>query len=219
MQIALMLIFVVIWLLIFWLASIALEATGMERTKARFQCLSAITGTGFTTREAESIVEHPKRRRIATWLIFIGNVGIIAFIILLILGIRAGLTAPSPLQISIIAIVVIAIALFIKFRIIDKLTNAIVRLMRKGRPESYLLTEEILHQTGHYGVARIALSEKAKITGLMLKDTGFEEHGIMILAIERKDTALPLPKTEERLLAGDYLLCYGRVAEIISLTR
>ena len=219
MQIAVMLIFVVIWLFIFWLGSIALEATGIERTKARFQCLSAITGTGFTTREAESIVEHPKRRRIAAWLILIGHVGIIAFIILLILGLRVGLIAPSPLQISIIAIVVIAIALFVKFRIIDKLTNAIVRLMRKGSPAPYLLTEEILHQAGHYGVARIALGEKAKATGLTLKDTGFGEHGITILAIERKDTVLPSPEAEERLLAGDYLLCYGRVAEMISLTR
>jgi len=204
----------------FWLGSIALEATGMERTKARFQFLSAITGTGFTTREAESIVEHPKRRRIATWLMLVGHLGIIAFIILLILGLRAGLIAPSPLQISIIVIVVIAIALFVKFIVLDKLTNAIVRLMRKGSPESYLLTEEILHQAGHYGVARIALSEKTKTTGLRLKDTSFGEHGITILAIERgEDTALPFPEAEERLLAGDYLLCYGKVAEIISLTR
>ncbi len=65
MQIAVILIGAVVWLSIFWMGSIVLEATGMQRTKACFQVLSAITGTGFTTSEVESIVNHPKRRRIA----------------------------------------------------------------------------------------------------------------------------------------------------------
>src|SRR4030043_906617 len=102
MQIIGMLIFLFVWLLILWLGSIALEATGMERAKARFQALSALTGTGFTTREAESIVNHPRRRRIATWLIFLGSVGIITFILVMILYLRAGLNAPSPVLIVII---------------------------------------------------------------------------------------------------------------------
>ena len=94
MQILVLLVFLMVWLSILWLGSIALEATGMERTKARFQSLSAPTGTGFTTTEAESIVEYPKRRKIATYLIFLGNAGLISFIIPLLLYVRAGLTTP-----------------------------------------------------------------------------------------------------------------------------
>ncbi len=37
MQILVMLVFLAVWLLILWIGSIALEATGLERTKARFQ--------------------------------------------------------------------------------------------------------------------------------------------------------------------------------------
>jgi len=66
MQIVVILIAAVVWLLTFWLGSTALGATGMQRIKARFQALSSITGTGFTTRESESIVNHPKRRQITT---------------------------------------------------------------------------------------------------------------------------------------------------------
>ncbi|MDI6886556.1 MAG: hypothetical protein QMD22_09525, partial [archaeon] len=40
-------------------AAIALMMTGMDEKRARFQALSAFTGTGFTTREAESVVNHP----------------------------------------------------------------------------------------------------------------------------------------------------------------
>jgi len=70
MQFLVIFFFLAIWLLILWAGSVSLEATGMERDRARFQALSALTGTGFTTQEAESIVNHPKRRRIATCLIF-----------------------------------------------------------------------------------------------------------------------------------------------------
>ncbi len=44
--------------------AVALMITRMEEKKARFQSLSAFSGTGFTTREAESVVNHPQRRRI-----------------------------------------------------------------------------------------------------------------------------------------------------------
>ena len=70
MQPELMLVVLTIWLFILWFGSVALEATGMERARARFQAMSALTGTGFTTREAENIVGHPRRRLIIGWMMF-----------------------------------------------------------------------------------------------------------------------------------------------------
>ncbi len=58
-------------------ASVALRHTGLEETTARFQSLSAISGTGFTTKEAESVVNYPVRRRIVTLLMIIGNLGVV----------------------------------------------------------------------------------------------------------------------------------------------
>jgi hypothetical protein len=216
MQVITMIIFLAVWSLIFWLGSIFLEATGMNRSKARFQALSALSGTGFTTREAESVVNHPERRKIVAWLIFIGNAGIIAFILFMILYIKAGLEAPSRLHIGIILGCVLFFVLVVRF--VDKPTAAIVRLVSRRRAAPYLLTEELLHQAGEYGVARIGVSEKAKAAGFALKQAGLSERGIMILAIERGHDVLPFPKSEEAVVAGDYLLCYGKVAEIVSMT-
>ena len=42
-------------------AAIALMMTGLEKNKARFQALSAFTGTGFTTKEAEIVVKQQKK--------------------------------------------------------------------------------------------------------------------------------------------------------------
>lgn len=58
-------------------ASVALRHTGLEEATARFQALSAISGTGFTTKEAESVVNYPVRRRIVTMLMVIGNLGVV----------------------------------------------------------------------------------------------------------------------------------------------
>jgi TrkA-C domain len=60
-------------LLITRIATVALVFTGLSRDLARFQARSAFTGCGFTTREAEQIVQHPLRRRIVMFLMLLGN--------------------------------------------------------------------------------------------------------------------------------------------------
>ena len=218
MQIVFILVGIVVWLSVFWIGSIALEATGMPRTKARFQVLSAITGTGFTTSEAEAIVNHPRRRKIATWLIFIGNTGVLGFIIVLIIFARVGIRTPSPLQIGTVIAVILAIFLFIKLGALDGLTSIILRLTHKKRPTSFLMTEEILHQAGGYSVTRLAIGQKDVPATLTTKDTGLAERGIAILAIARGDTTLTFPKDNESLASGDCLLCYGKIAELAAAT-
>ena len=62
-------------------ASVALMMTGLEKNKARFQALSAFSGTGFTTKESESIINHPRRRQIIRYLMITGNAGIVTVIV------------------------------------------------------------------------------------------------------------------------------------------
>ena len=72
-------IFVILSLSVFVirLASVALRLTGLTNESARFQALSAFTGTGFTTREAETVVNYPVRRRVISLLMIIGNMGLV----------------------------------------------------------------------------------------------------------------------------------------------
>ena len=57
-------------------ASVILRHTGLPDHVARLQSISAMSGAGFTTTESELIVNHPIRRRVITWLMIIGNLGI-----------------------------------------------------------------------------------------------------------------------------------------------
>ena len=72
-------IFVILSLSVFVVrvASVALRFTGLTDNSARFQALSAFTGTGFTTSEAETVVNYPVRRRIIGILMIIGNMGFV----------------------------------------------------------------------------------------------------------------------------------------------
>ncbi|HUW03445.1 MAG TPA: hypothetical protein VMW08_13900, partial [Acidimicrobiales bacterium] len=79
-MLALILVFVTVIfsLLVTRVATVMLTLTGMSRESARFQARSAFSGTGFTTTESESVVNHPVRRRIILSLILLGNAGIVS---------------------------------------------------------------------------------------------------------------------------------------------
>jgi hypothetical protein len=59
------------------IAAVAMRLTGLDDASARFQALSAFTGTGFTTNESEMIVNYPVRRRIVSVVMIIGNMGLV----------------------------------------------------------------------------------------------------------------------------------------------
>ncbi|GJL54941.1 MAG: potassium transporter TrkA [Nitrospirales bacterium] len=64
--------------LVIRIASVALRLTGLEEPSAKFQALSAFSGTGFTTRESETIVNYPIRRRIISLMMVVGNLGLVS---------------------------------------------------------------------------------------------------------------------------------------------
>lgn len=223
MQPELTLIVLTVWLFILWFGSIALEATGMERRKARFQAMSAITGTGFSTREAEAVVNHPRRRMIVTWLMFLGNVGIILFLLIILVVILVGVKPVKPVLPALaitLAIPPIAFIVLYWIGVLDKLATVIVKLLKRS---AYFTTEfsirEIVHQWGDYSVARLTIGRKAPEAGCKIGDIILSKSNIKILAIERGDTTLASPETKEVVQAGDHLLCYGKTDEMSELMK
>ena len=80
---------VVISLLIVRIATVALTLTGLSKELARFQARSAFTGSGFTTKESEQVMQHPVRRRIIMLLMLLGNAGIVTVISSLFLSLTS----------------------------------------------------------------------------------------------------------------------------------
>jgi len=78
--VATLLIVILLSLLITRVATMMLTQTGLSQESARFQARSALSGVGFTTSEAEAVVNHPVRRRIVMVLMLLGSAGVITVI-------------------------------------------------------------------------------------------------------------------------------------------
>lgn len=81
-----LLIVLALSMLVIRIGAVAFLMTGLSEEVAQFQALSAFSGAGFTTGEAENIVKHPARRRIASLLIRLGSVGVVSSIATLLLS-------------------------------------------------------------------------------------------------------------------------------------
>ncbi|HOO78055.1 MAG TPA: TrkA C-terminal domain-containing protein [bacterium] len=85
------------------IATIILVYTGMPKDIARTQARSALTGTGFTTRESEMMVTNPTRRKLLMMLMLCGNIGIVATMATFILGFFRADSMDTLIRVSMLA--------------------------------------------------------------------------------------------------------------------
>ena len=218
MQPVLMLVFVTAWLFVLWFGSIALEATGMERSRARFQALSALTTSGFTTRESENVVGHPRRRLIVGWMMFLGSVGLILFLILMfgiiVFGVKPA-KPTSPYIYVLAALPAVAFLVLFWLGVLDKLATVIVNwLKRTGYFKLEQSNTEIIYHAGEYSLARMTVGKAAPEVGSRIGDTNLSKADVRVLAIERGDKVLFYPEAKEVVQAADHLIYYGHTEEI-----
>jgi hypothetical protein len=202
-------------------SAIALMMTGMDEKRARFQALSAFTGTGFTTREAEYVVSHPKRRRIVSWLMILGNAGIVTVIV----AGTSSLATSKGFQVP-INVVVLAAGIFVIYKIathkgfIRRWESYVEEKLTKSRP---LLeeeaTEDLLHLIEGFGLVRANIKEDSPLIGNSLSQSELTGKGLLVLGIERGKNWIPAPSGEETVKDGDKLVIYGRLDILKALFR
>lgn len=213
------------------IGAIAFELTGLEWSLAKFQALSCFTGTGFTTKEAELITVSPQRRRIASILIVLGHAGFVTLIATFANSLRPAITMPkftipfvhlvfSPQllpPINLIIIVIFAFALYKIFtnaKFAGKLSDGLkARLIKKNiiRPVSF---EELLVATGEYGVSSVEICKDSPILDKTLREANLRSLDITVLVIEKKETTIPNPSADIRVVLGDKLMCFGKLEDI-----
>ena len=82
-----LLIILAVSLIVVHIGGTAWRLTGMSPYAALFQSISALTGTGFATQEAETTMHHPLRRRVLVTLMFTGHLGVVSLASAVILGV------------------------------------------------------------------------------------------------------------------------------------
>lgn len=213
------------------IGAVAFQLTGLEWTLAKFQALSCFTGTGFTTNEAEIITGHPQRRKIASILMVTGNAGLITLIATFANTLRADdylskMTLPFADQVipsqfvPLLNLVLIVFFLWLFYKIsirstlVKKFTDLFKKYLEKKHLVSPVSFEELLVSTGGYGISGILLTEKSPISGVSIKNTLLREHNVNLLAIERGNRTIANPPADMELLAGDRVICFGRLDNI-----
>jgi hypothetical protein len=193
--------------------AVALELTGMEVEKARFQALSAFTNTGFTTREAEEITSIPLRRQIVTVLIVLGYAGTVTVI--------ASFASLLQRQLGSLAeIAVIFVGLYIIYRLVAwrGWTKRATDLFRAALVRKYGLQtqslEEMLNFGRGYGVVRARVAPDSPLVGRPLSELALKTLKVQILSIIRGGEAISVPQGTDVLLGGDAIVCYGHLREV-----
>src|SRR3954447_20624735 len=203
------------------IASTALVLTGMSRDAARFQARSALTGTGFTTRESESVVDHPVRRRIIMGLMLLHYAGLAGAVSSLVLSFTwAQSTHEALLRIGTIAGGLFVLWLLARSRVVDRvMVHAISWALNRWTGLTAHDFVILLDLEGDYTIREIRVGPNSCLDGKMIRETGVRDNAFLILGLRRPGGQfVGAPKPDERIAAGDTLILYGQADALKGLT-
>lgn len=204
-------------LVIVRVATVGLAMTGLSPDLAQFQALSAFTGSGYTTRESEDIVNHPVRRRIVMHLMLLGNAGmaivITSFVASVLKSEAAGSWAASLwARLLILAAGSLLILFLANSRWLERISWKAGRwaLQRWGHLEVRDYTN-LLHLSRNYRVCELRVQPHDWLADRCLVDLQLANEGVLVLGIERRDGSyVGAPRGQTRVEVGDMLILYGR---------
>lgn len=204
------------------LATKALTLTGLSKDVAAFQARSVTTGTGFTTEEAESLVQHPARRRIVMLLMIIQNAGLVTVISTFILSFVN--TGSSGIALQRIAILVSGVALLIflsRNKWVDRQVEKIIDWLLDEYTQLKVIDyHNLLNLHKDYTISRFTVEEDSWLTGNELQELDLPSEGIMILCIEYTDGSVTCAtKGDDKLSAGDKISVYGKESSLKELQK
>ena len=205
------------------LGTLALEATGLSKDISAFQAQSAFSGVGFTTSEAETVVNHPIRRKILRILMLVGSAGLTTAIATLIVtfvnvdqtriffGYKINYTA--FLFFSLVIGVLLIFAVF-SSKIFENLMKWILakplKLLKK-RVELYDY-EKILGLSKGYTIGSFEVPKNHWMVKKTIKDLSLEKEGVIVLGVYRdvdgKEEYLGVPSQDFEIHYKDKMMVF-----------
>ncbi len=209
-------------LLIARIATVALTLTGISREVARFQARSALTGTGFTTTEAETVVGHPVRRRIVMYLMVLRNAGLVTAISSFILSFSgAEDTLEGARRAALIGGGIGILWLLSLSQPLDSWLGAGIRwALNRWTDIEARDYARLLDLGGDYSVKELRIGRNDWLVGKTVGQTRLRDEGVLVLGIRRKNGRyLGAPVSGTQFRTDDLLILYGRRAAIQDLDK
>lgn len=226
-----LLIIVAAALIVVRIGATALMMTGLSRDVAEFQAVSCFFGVGFTTSEAEMIVSHPTRRRIASHLIIGGNIGLTGalstIIITFVQSDKVWLEnvfhvhgiAASILKLVLILFGILFVAVFFRLKfikvVLDRLIQASLEKFQNVRAIDY---ETVLRSSDGYAVMQVEIEHDHPLVGRTLAGAKLSTEGVLVLGIKRASGEyVGATHSTTEICEGDLLTVYGDEDSIVNV--
>jgi len=231
MNLLLLIATIIVSLVVVRIGAIAFQLTGLNWNIAKFQALSCFSGTGFTTREAELVLGHPQRRRIASYLMILGNAGLVTLI-----ATFANSLSPDTIFLKYsfpyipaflpailvpwinLGIIILALFLIYKYAnssaLVKKLSAKIREKLIKNKIIIPVSHEELLMTTGDYGITQIEVNDKSPLLNKTLLASALKKQDISVLVIEREGKAIANPPSGTMIALDDRVVCFGKLENI-----
>jgi len=202
-------------LLISRTAGVALELTGLSRPSARFQAVSALTGVGFTTSEAEMVVTHPVRRRIVTILMITGNTGIVTAMVSLMLAFLSIESAAVMPRLIVLTIGAILFWMTATSKWFDHYLDRIIRsLLEKNTKLNIRDYENLMQLKDGFNIAEYKVMPDDWMIDRTLGELNLRKEGILVLGIFHEDGFEGAPSAQSVMAEGDKAIVYGTLDAI-----
>lgn len=191
----------------------------MSVDKSRFQVISILTGTGYTTDESESMLITKRRRKLTQRMMlfsYIFNIIIVSTLVNLFISTSS--TNPAEIKLGIILTLINAFLIFIvrkskKFkRFLDKMVVAIAnsKIIKKGTKIS------VYENYGDQVIAEVELKDmnpafkNKKLEEIKLR----EKYNVSVLIIKRNNQTLEQVNQSTILKENDVLVVFGKLKNI-----
>lgn len=218
--IALFFFIIIVYRLIDNIFTILFRMTGMTKEKAKFQVISLITNSGYTTTESELIMEKPLRRKLARFIMLFGYIFSLTFIAVFV---NVILNLPQAIQQDFWNIVIMLFVIVIIWALISRtpkiqqaFNNGIEKL---GRKILYGKTTNIITVLGEYqsdivaaiNVGAVPEALKGKSVEAIKSN---EDTPIKIILIKREGKLIRESDENAQIKEKDELVVLGKFSTI-----
>jgi hypothetical protein len=206
------LIYFVLIFLVLEIAVTLLIISGLDKEVARFQAVSMLTATGFTTKESELIARHPIRRKIAIFLILFG----VFSLAVMIASISTILTKDLRIVQLIIITCLFGIVLFVvKTKSFNsKMSGEFHHKLKKEYELHELPFQEILYLNEGDLFTSVKIDEESPYVNRKVEEVFIADKDILLLFVRRGEEKIRRERMKLVIQAKDELYVYGSNAVI-----
>jgi uncharacterized membrane protein YqjE len=199
-------------LLIIEISVAVLVITGLESDVARFQAVSILTATGFTTKESELIARHPIRRKVSIFLILFGVFSLAVLIAAITKVLTENFRVP---QLIIVTCFFGILFLVIKNKTVNlKLKGKLVKDLKEEYALDELPVQEIMYTSEDDFFTGVEITKDSPYVNNEFPNIITPEEDIMLLYVRRGEQKIRQRRQDYIIQEGDVLFLYGSKAEI-----